>query len=385
MDSTPVASSLSSAPTSSASGSAGPPSQSLSPISDYVVTVPAEVEVEVELPDQPGARHQSTTAAGPEAQRDRLTVPSACVACRSKHLKCDGQSPCSRCSSSELECVYVRSRRGFKGPRKKLAAQTPATSTLADGTNPICPLTGARRLQSSDSSPSPFVPNGLANALDQRLRSLDAASLPAMESALSLAWDSELDISWLDLRSRCTEAFFFHFWPAHPFVLPRENLLRVFREKSLEHLEAAIRYVGSFYVTQAPTAAYCLEAERSIYRADCPRDGFMVQAMLILSIGLDGYTHQEKALEILTDAQKLALELGMNSREFASAHGDRWPMMEESWRRTWWEMFVIDGMIAGVHQKSFFPMKDILADVELPCEEAEFLSGVSRSLLDPHH
>ena len=99
--------------------------------------------------------------------------------------------------------------------------------------------------------------------------------------------------------------------------------------------------------------------------------------MLILTIGLDGYTSQEKALQILTDAQELALELGMNNREFASMHGDGWPSLEESWRRTWWEMFVVDGMIAGVHQKSFFPMKDVTADVQLPCEEHEYMSGVS--------
>jgi hypothetical protein len=149
------------------------------------------------------------------------------------------------------------------------------------------------------------------------------------------------------------------------------------KEKNLDHLEAAMRYVGSFYIDNAPTTALCLEAERSIYRADCPKDAFKVQAMLILCIGLDGYTYQEKALQVLNDAQELALELGMNKREFAAVHGNGWSTLEESWRRTWWEMYIIDGMIAGVHQKSFFPMKDIPAEVGLPCEEWQYVSGVS--------
>jgi hypothetical protein len=34
-------------------------------------------------------------------------------------------------------------------------------------------------------------------------------------------------------------------------------------------------------------------------------------------------------------------------------------------------------MIAGVHQKSTFRMKEIPADVGLPCEEKDFASGVS--------
>jgi hypothetical protein len=100
--------------------------------------------------------------------------------------------------------------------------------------------------------------------------------------------------------------------------------------------------------------------------------------MLILTIGLDGYRYQEKALQILVDAQELALEFGMNKREFAFINGNGSELLEESWRRTWWEMYIVDGMIAGVHQKSTFPMKDIPADVGLPCEERDYVSGVSR-------
>ena len=42
----------------------------------------------------------------------------------------------------------------------------------------------------------------------------------------------------------------------------------------------------------------------------------------------------------------------------------------------------MDGMIAGVHQKSTFRMKEIAADVALPCEEKEFALGVSRTFID---
>jgi len=367
--STSAASAPGPASSSSASTTTGLPSLSLSPISDHY-----------HLPDKPGAdkgTRQLSIVSVPDHQRDRITVPSACVACRSKHLKCSGLSPCSRCSENDIECVYVRSRRGFKGPRRNQGAQNKA-STVAVNAPKSCPL--VRPDQSTTFSPKANIHSSLVTPPDQRLQvaPFNAASLPAFKDGLTLALDQTVDSSsGLDLRTRCVEAFFFHVYPAHPFLLPRESLLRLLKEKPLEHLEAAIRYIGSFFVTQAPTTAYCLEAERSIYRADCPSDGFKVQAMLILTIGLDGYTSQEKALQILTDAQELALELGMNNREFASMHGDGWPSLEESWRRTWWEMFVVDGMIAGVHQKSFFPMKDVTADVQLPCEEHEYMSGVS--------
>ena len=153
------------------------------------------------------------------------------------------------------------------------------------------------------------------------------------------------------------------------------------KERPLQCLEAAIRYVGSFYVEQAPTIALGLEAERLAYHTDTPKDSFRVQALLVLAIGLDGYTYQEKALQILVDAQNLALELGMNKRDFASINGNGSNIVEESWRRTWWELFVIDGMIAGVHQRSSFRLNEIPADVTLPCEEQEYISGVSLETL----
>jgi hypothetical protein len=347
---------------------------SLSPSSDH-------------LPDKQGERPLSV----PDHQKDRITVPSACVACRSKHLKCDGHNPCSRCSTNEYECVYVRSRRGFKGPRRngaqgKTAAAVSASTSTASATTPrvTCPLVrpGAAPSINTTAGNTGNIPSGLATPPDNRLQALpfgpaDHPSYERNRDLTGLEVNKQSQISGLDLRTKCIEAFFYHFWPAHPFLLPRDNLLRLLKEKNLDHLEAAMRYVGSFYIDNAPTTALCLEAERSIYRADCPKDAFKVQAMLILCIGLDGYTYQEKALQVLNDAQELALELGMNKREFAAVHGNGWSTLEESWRRTWWEMYIIDGMIAGVHQKSFFPMKDIPAEVGLPCEEWQYVSGVS--------
>lgn len=340
---------------------------SLSPSSDHV-------------PEKQGERQLSVA----DHQKDRITVPAACVGCRSKHLKCDGHNPCSRCSTNEYECVYVRSRRGFKGPRRNGPQNKTAVSTSQQNNSRACPLVrpGASSTTVNTAGNSGNIPSGLATPPDNRLQTLPFG--PADPPSYGINRDQTvLDVNkpqynGLDLRQKCIEAFFYHFWPAHPFLLPRDNLLRLLKEKKqLEHLEAAMRYVGSFYIDQAPTTALCLEAERAIYRADCPKDAFKVQAMLILCIGLDGYTYQEKALQILNDAQALALQLGMNKREFAEIHGNGWSSLEESWRRTWWEMFVVDGMIAGVHQKSFFPMKDIPAEVGLPCEEYEYVSGVS--------
>lgn len=56
----------------------------------------------------------------PGFKKDRAAkhVSRACLACRSRHLKCDGLEPiCKRCLKANRECNYVKSNRG--GSRKK--------------------------------------------------------------------------------------------------------------------------------------------------------------------------------------------------------------------------------------------------------------------------
>lgn len=52
------------------------------------------------------------------SDQTRASVAVACVQCRSRHLKCDGGVRCSRCRTDNVECTYIKSRRGWKGKRK---------------------------------------------------------------------------------------------------------------------------------------------------------------------------------------------------------------------------------------------------------------------------
>lgn len=62
--------------------------------------------------------------AGVDPGATRITIPLACTTCRGRHLKCDGQKPCSRCAADGVDCTYVKSRRGYKGPRKMKPVDT---------------------------------------------------------------------------------------------------------------------------------------------------------------------------------------------------------------------------------------------------------------------
>ena len=178
-------------------------------------------------------------------------------------------------------------------------------------------------------------------------------------------------------RERCLEAFFQYFHDSHPFLPPRTQVLQMLRTRAMNHLETAMCYVGSQYVSTASAVTFTLEFESLISGADVSNDGSMVQALLLFAIGLDGNNDQKRALEILSQAQNLALQLGMQQHEYAVVNGAGSSVIEESWRRTWWELYTVDGIMAGLHQKSKFHLDDIVSNVPLPCEEKEYASGVS--------
>ncbi len=76
------------------------------------------------------SKRRSSAAAG----SSKAAVSVACISCRSKHLKCDGGVRCSRCQTYNLTCSYVKSRRGFKGPRR-VKAHTAVPAEAAQQSN----------------------------------------------------------------------------------------------------------------------------------------------------------------------------------------------------------------------------------------------------------
>ncbi|KAM3427119.1 hypothetical protein MY4824_009633 [Beauveria thailandica] len=346
-----------------------------------------------------GSVFPSTSTASGDARSKDATVPAACLACRSKHLKCDGQNPCVRCRSSGSDCIYVASRRGYKGPRKnqpqnpsKSQVTSPASQSIsgsADGSNApilIDPGTGVasalatQRPSFSGAAGVPYETGAYPFDDMQPTRAdiqLYRSYFPDNHAGISSTkQQTPPTLQSFSLADRCLDAFFYHFHASHPFVLPKPFLLTLVGDPSLEPVLAAARWVGSLFIDAgAARQALFQEAYRIVYESQRPKDGFVVQAMMLLIVALDGCCDNDKARKILRDAETLAVQIGLNTRPFATLHGRSLPVMEESWRRTWWDLFIIDGLIAGVHRVTNFILYDVPADVPLPCEEVQFLSG----------
>lgn len=144
---------------------------------------------------------------------------------------------------------------------------------------------------------------------------------------------------------------------------------------------AVIRWVGSLFVDGGSASDGLLkEAYNQVYFPGATKDGFLVQAMLLLAIGLDGHRRRKRVESLLIELRKMAVQLGLQTRLYALVNGQGISVLEESWRRTWWELYIIDAMIAGVHRTTKFHLYEVPVDVALPCEEHQFLSGVSTYL-----
>jgi hypothetical protein len=81
-------------------------------------------------------------------------VALACTECRSRHLKCDAGAPsCSRCVTDKRECHYIKSRRGWKGTRRKKVQQAATQAGGGDVKNED--TTAASSVQSGTDTEGP--------------------------------------------------------------------------------------------------------------------------------------------------------------------------------------------------------------------------------------
>ena len=102
-----------------------------------------------------------------------------------------------------------------------------------------------------------------------------------------------------------------------------------------------------------------------------------MQAALLYAVGLHMAGREPESAPAMYAAIHAALELGMNRRAFAAAHGGAGTVMEECLRRTWWEIFVLDGMFSGVNLEYKIQLSDVPTDIPLPVEEPDYVNGVS--------
>ncbi|XP_044717710.1 C6 zinc finger domain-containing protein [Hirsutella rhossiliensis] len=150
--------------------------------------------------------------------------------------------------------------------------------------------------------------------------------------------------------STAIDGFYAYFFKGHPFVLPRPHLMCQYDgdPATVASLAVIMNLIGSLYVHDGRSGMYRQDAER-VLQKQMPSNGFSVQALLLFAL-------------------------------VSEWSGERDAVLEESWRRTWWELYVVDALFAGIRHWPTFSMWTVDADVDLPGEEVCYTES---SILPP--
>ncbi|KAL4869232.1 hypothetical protein BDV12DRAFT_168135 [Aspergillus spectabilis] len=275
----------------------------------------------------------------------------ACIPCRRRHLKCDALIPaCTRCRTTITDCHYIQSRRGLW----KMARNASTKS-----------------LNESDSSQS-------IEAFSDWLHATafsSEASIDATQDIPLLPDDTLINFSELELITPdvaydpMIQLYYQSFHHSHPIMIPRKALNTSLCYLIPSHIISIMRYVGAHYYPDPSLKETFRQAAFSCLSDPKLQAGFRVQALLLLAIADHSHCHEQNAHRLMETAIDLALEIGMHHASFARKHSYSHSVLAESWRRTYWELYVTDGLLSAMQEKSPFRLYHQRADVQLPCSE----------------
>lgn len=323
----------------------------------------------------------------------------ACLQCRSRHLKCDAYQPsCSQCRLKNIECAYAKSRRGGSENSRETAQkravhiqqmrpkerESPTVSRQLVSTVPYAGYP-APSSQSSNSFQPGSTPSYTSSApvTSSQIGENNATQerLPGSYTGITDLFSSR-GLEKTAGSEKLIDLYYKFFHDAHPFIVPKTVFMDRWRYDSstMEPLMLAIQFVGSIY-TNSTGLEVRSKAFRAVFESNSHSNGYLVQAHLLLTIALYCNDEIEDARDCLDATIRMAIELGMGMREYAVQNGAGNPVLEESWRRTWWMIFICDCIFAGIRLSPTILMRTVISTVDLPCEDENYKRGVSRFIL----
>jgi len=336
-----------------------------------------------------GDQDQSNT--GTTSSKARSKPPSllACIPCRKSHLKCDGKKPqCSRCSDRNGTCFWVDSKRGYREFRKNYQATSEAKARNAakDGEpkpeisseeykadvdpTQIRQITYEEIFQSDDPA---FTGFPLEFQPVQMMTSLAGAS-PSSRSDSTLSITREINPiaqSENNGPADLIELFYKHLYPPHPFIIPWKMYLQT-PSVLPSSLKAVLRFAASHYVPHS-NPALLQAAANEILSDDVPDDGFKVQGLILYAFVSHARMDQDSGASAMMKALSIALRIGMNRESYAIQNGQDNPILQECWRRTWWTLMILEGLVTVIGgQTTPYTTYATFTDVALPGHDEDY-------------
>ncbi|KAJ3499834.1 hypothetical protein NLG97_g15 [Lecanicillium saksenae] len=168
----------------------------------------------------------------------------------------------------------------------------------------------------------------------------------------------------------------------HPCILPASRLRRYFNNPSFHQqllpTMAVVRLIGSIYARSSRSEVLLEEAESAIAKGleGTPRSPFLAQALLLYSVSTYWSHDDAKSRQYMDLALDTALQIGMNYRSFAIDNAPDDTVLQECFRRTWWQIYVIDAAYASIKRSASFRAAGVISDVDLPCGEDDYDRGI---------
>ncbi|RSL41561.1 hypothetical protein CEP54_015776 [Fusarium duplospermum] len=148
--------------------------------------------------------------------------------------------------------------------------------------------------------------------------------------------------------------------PAHPFLLPQ----RIYQENPNvfpNHLKRAICFISSHH--SASDTEQLRDASNTVFSPGITNDGFKVQSLILVTLASYARFERDRGNQALSTAIDIAHQIGLNSDAF---HQDHEPLFRESWRRTWWELYTISGLISLISGTNIRLSQPV--SMTLPCD-----------------
>ncbi|GMM30104.1 hypothetical protein DAMA08_028490 [Martiniozyma asiatica (nom. inval.)] len=237
-------------------------------------------------------------------------VSRACLECRSRHMKCDGQEPkCDRCVKYGRDCTYVKSNRGGsrkKGVTKKfingksdilpciknnlgyLSEQASCNQECLEVENfnepPNC-MKGhiGQNDDASDENIDFFPTFNSSKDSDPVDIVFDSIELPLEKCYISAALTKDLDFNQI------IDCYYSKFHDAHPFLPPKDKIREYLDSSPLStDLLLAMKLIGTgqttnIYARDVETVNFLVNSIMS-YIKQIGRDFISLQTLLLLSM-----------------------------------------------------------------------------------------------------
>jgi hypothetical protein len=169
------------------------------------------------------------------------------------------------------------------------------------------------------------------------------------------------------------QLYYQNFHHAHPILLPLKALTGPLGQHIPPYVFTVMRYIGAHYHRDLSVQKSFKEAAWEVLsETGEPRNSFQVQSMLLLAITAHAHGESERSHRVMESAVGLALDLGMHRASFAIENSMQSPVVEEMWRRTYWELYVVDALIGSLREQNTFSLYHVQSDLTLPCDEAVY-------------